>query len=94
MNLGTCPFLNAGHIPTQLAYAGFPFLFFHLLLIKEALVSLIMLCFALTVLTGLFIDSVRLFFLGLLLMAIKAFPRIVLPSLAAMVWWVIKQIRR
>jgi len=37
-----------------------------------------------------YIDSAPLFLLGLLAMAIYVCPQAVLPSLGAMLWWVIK----
>lgn len=43
-----------------------------------------------TVVVAIFIDSARLFFLGLLALAIKACPQVVLPGLGAALWWTIK----
>ena len=44
----------------------------------------------LIVVTGIFINSFRLFFLGLLVIAIKAFPLVMLPSIGAVIVWTIK----
>jgi hypothetical protein len=44
----------------------------------------------LIVVTGIFINSFRLFFLGLLFIGVKAFPQVVLPTLAGLLWWVVK----
>jgi hypothetical protein len=44
----------------------------------------------LLVVTGVFIDSFRLFILGLLVIGIKACPQVMLPSIAAVIWWAIK----
>jgi hypothetical protein len=40
--------------------------------------------------TGIYVNSVRWLLLGLLVMAIKAFPQVVLPSLAALIVWTVK----
>jgi hypothetical protein len=39
---------------------------------------------------GIFIDSFRLFLLGLLVLAIYAYPLVTLPSLGAVIWWAIR----
>ena len=44
----------------------------------------------LIVVTGIFINSFRLFLLGLLVMATIALPQVVLPTLAGLLWWVVK----
>ena len=44
----------------------------------------------LLVCTGIFLNSFHLFFLGLLVMAIKAAPLVTLPTLGAIIWWAIK----
>ena len=44
----------------------------------------------LIVVTGIFINSFRLFLLGLLVIAIKAFPQVVLPGIGAVIVWAIK----
>ena len=44
----------------------------------------------LIVVTGIFINSFRLFALGLLVMATIAFPQVVLPSIGAVIVWAIK----
>lgn len=51
---------------------------------------MIWLLLLLLVCTGIFINSFQLFFLGLLVMAIKAAPQVVLPSIGAVIWWAIK----
>ena len=45
----------------------------------------------LIVVTGIFINSFRLFLLGLLIMAIKAFPWTVLSALSGLIVWAVKQ---
>ena len=40
--------------------------------------------------TAIFVNSVRLFLLGLLVIAIKAFPQVVLPGIGAVIVWAFK----
>jgi hypothetical protein len=42
------------------------------------------------VVAGIFIDSFRLLLLGLLVLAIYAFPLVTLPSLGAIIWWAVR----
>jgi hypothetical protein len=51
---------------------------------------MIWLLLLLIVMAGIFVNSARLFLFGLLVMAIKAFPQVVLPSLAALIVWTVK----
>ena len=51
---------------------------------------MIWLLLLLIVVTGIFINSFRLFLLGLLVIAIKAFPQTVLTSIGAVFVWAIK----
>jgi hypothetical protein len=51
---------------------------------------MIWLLLLLIVMAGLFVNSVRLLLLGLLVIAIKAFPQVVLPSIGAVIVWTIK----
>jgi hypothetical protein len=51
---------------------------------------MIWLLLLLIVMAGIFVNSARLFLLGLLVMAVKAFPQVVLPSLAAIIVWTVK----
>jgi len=51
---------------------------------------MIWLLLLLVVATGIFINSFRLFLLGLLVMAVKAFPQVVLSSIGAVFVWAIK----
>ena len=44
----------------------------------------------LIIMAGIFVNSARLFLLGLLVIAIKAFPQVVLPGLGAVIVWAIK----
>jgi hypothetical protein len=90
MNLGVCPFLNTGCIPNQLVYAGFSFLFFHLLPTTEALMPWIVLIFTFVAVTGLFIDSFRLFIFATLALLIRICPRTLLSALGALIIWTIK----
>ena len=39
---------------------------------------------------GIFVNSARLFLLGQLVMAIKAFPKVVLPTIGAVIVWAVK----
>jgi hypothetical protein len=51
---------------------------------------MIWLLLLLIVMAGIFANSARLFFFGLLVIAIKAFPQVVLPSIGAVIVWAIK----
>jgi uncharacterized membrane protein YdjX (TVP38/TMEM64 family) len=51
---------------------------------------MIWLLLLLIVMAGIFVNSARLFLLGLLIMTVKAFPRTVLTTLGGLLWWVVK----
>jgi hypothetical protein len=51
---------------------------------------MIWLLLLLIVMAGIFVNSARLFLLGLLVIAIKAFPLVMLPSIGAVIIWTIK----
>jgi hypothetical protein len=51
---------------------------------------MIWLLLLLIVMAGIFVNSARLFFLGLLIMAVNAFPQVVLPTIGAVIVWAIK----
>jgi hypothetical protein len=89
MILGLCPKPNTGPIPTKLAYVRFSLLFFNLLQIKGGSMLLILILVAAAVL-AIAANSVRLFLLACLALAITLFPLVALPSIGAVIWWVIK----
>jgi hypothetical protein len=51
---------------------------------------MIWLLLLLIVMAGIFVNSARLFFLGLLITAVNAFPQVVLPTIGAVIVWAIK----
>jgi hypothetical protein len=76
--------------PTTEPIPSFPPEKAHLYFNQQQEKPMIWLLLLLIVMTGIYVNSVRWLLLGLLVMAIKAFPQVVLPSLAALIAWTIK----
>jgi len=76
--------------PSTEPIPGFPPVRAHLYFNQPQETPMIWLLLFFIVMAGILVNSARLFLLGLLVMAVKAFPRTVLTSIGAVIVWAIK----